>query len=68
MFHKMGVKISINSDDPGVFDTRIKSIDYFVVAIAWGFNLLDFKVIQLNEFDGTLMSLKGRFSAKALFC
>jgi len=35
MLHNMGVKVSINSDDPGVFNSRIKSVDYFVTALAW---------------------------------
>ena len=58
MLHNMGVKISLNSDDPGVFNTRIKAYDYLAVAVAWEFDLKDFKVIGYNEFDGTMMSKK----------
>jgi len=52
MLHNMGVKISINSDDPGVFNTRIKILDHFAIVVAWEFDLRDLKVIAYNEFDG----------------
>ena len=63
----MGVKISLNSDDPGVFNTRVKAFDFFVAILAWELDLKDIKVININEFDGSLMSIAGRYMAKSNF-
>lgn len=47
----MGLKITINNDDPTLYNTKGLDYDLFVAMACCGFDLLDLKVILLNSID-----------------
>lgn len=53
-FLNYGIKVSISSDDPGLFDTDTV-IDFFACAFSMEFDLLDFKRCILNSIECSLM-------------
>ena len=44
-FLNYGLKVSINSDDDGIFETSFLTWDFFVCAVSMEFNLFDFKKV-----------------------
>ena len=54
-YHNYGIKISLSSDDPGLFQTNI-FWDYFAAAISFEFTLLDFKRVIVNSIETACMS------------
>ena len=49
-----GVKITINSDDAGVFHTSIVD-DYVIMATQFGFTAADFKATNLVGLDASFL-------------
>lgn len=54
-FHNFGIKISLNSDDPGFFGTWYLNYDFFVTTVSCEFDLKDFKKVCLNSLEGSLL-------------
>jgi len=54
-YHNSGLRISLSSDDPGLFKTDT-TWDFFVACISFEFNLLDFKKIVVNSIECSCMS------------
>ena len=55
-YHNIGMKITINNDDPTIYYTKGVAYDFFVVAVAMEFDLLDIKCFVLNSVDGAQIS------------
>ena len=67
-YHNNGIKITINNDDPTLYNTKGVNYDFFVVAASMEFDLLDFKCFGLNSIDGSQISddLKEEYKTKFL--
>lgn len=53
-YHNSGVKISLNSDDIAIF--QLQTIwDFFMAALSFEFNLLDFKRVVINSIETSCM-------------
>lgn len=54
-YHNFGLKISISSDDPGLFQTT-SAWDFFAACISFEFTLLDLKRVILNSIETSCMN------------
>ena len=66
-YHNSGIKICINNDDPTLYNTKGVAYDFFVVAAAMEFDLLDFKCFGLNSIDGAEISEEVKNEYKKVF-
>ena len=55
-YHNNGIKITINNDDPTLYNTKGVAYDFFIVCVTMEFDLLDFKCFGLNSIDGARIS------------
>ena len=55
-YHNNGIKITINNDDPTLYNTKGVTYDFFVSVVTMEFNLLDLKCFGLNSIDGSQVS------------
>lgn len=62
-----GIKLTISSDDPGMFHYHDVTYDWAVVAKAWNLSLLQLKELALNSLDGAILSDEVRKKAKLNF-
>ena len=67
-YHNNGIKITINNDDPTLYNTKGVNYDYFVAGACMEFDLLDFKCFGLNSIDGAQIpeELKKEYKSKYL--
>ena len=67
-YHNIGIKITINNDDPTIYNTKGVNYDFFIVAASMEFDLLDFKCFGLNSIDGAQISeeMKNEYQLKFL--
>jgi adenosine deaminase CECR1 len=67
-YHNIGIKITINNDDPTLYNTKGVNYDFLIVASSMEFDLLDFKCFGLNSIDGAQISkeLKNEYKVKFL--
>lgn len=65
-YHNNGMKITINNDDPTLYNTKGVNYDFFIVAAAMEFDLLDFKCFGLNSICGAQISeeMKNEYKQK----
>jgi adenosine deaminase CECR1 len=65
-YHNNGIKITINNDDPTIYNTKGVNYDFFVAAASMEFDLLDFKCFGFNSIDGSQISneLKNEYKVK----
>ena len=54
-YHNFGLKISISSDDPGLFQTTT-TWDFFAACMSFEFTLLDLKRVILNSIETSCMN------------
>lgn len=57
---KNGVQISINSDDPGIFDYNGLSYDYWTIFLAWELDLKALKKLTMNALTYSTLSEEER--------
>jgi adenosine deaminase-related growth factor len=67
-YHNIGIKITINNDDPTIYNTKGVNYDFLIVAASMEFDLLDFKCFGLNSIFGAQISndLKKEYEDKFL--
>ena len=67
-YHNIGIKITINNDDPTLYNTKGVNYDFLIVAASMEFDLLDFKCFGLNSIEGAQISkeLKNEYKIKFL--
>jgi adenosine deaminase CECR1 len=67
-YHNIGIKITINNDDPSIYNTKGVNYDFLIVAASMEFDLLDFKCFGLNSIFGAQISndLKKEYESKFL--
>ena len=66
-YHNNGMKITINNDDPTIYNTKGVAYDFFIVSAAMEFDLLDFKCFGLNSIDGARVSDSMKNNYKTAF-
>ena len=66
-YHNNGMKITINNDDPTLYNTKGVAYDFFVSVVAMEFNLFDLKCFVLNSIDGSQISEELRKEYKDKF-
>jgi len=54
-FLNYGVRVSISSDDDGVFDTGFLTWDFFACAVSMDFNLSDFKIVCNDSIEASCL-------------
>ncbi|MCC9135651.1 hypothetical protein ACFSKU_12920 [Pontibacter silvestris] len=62
---KRGIQISINPDDPGIFDYVGVTPDYWSVFLAWELDLRDLKKLAINSITYSFLSAKEKEQALA---
>ena len=66
-YHNNGIKITINNDDPTLYNTKGVNYDFFVSIAAMEFNLFDLKCFGLNSIDGASISNEAKIKYKKKF-
>lgn len=66
-YHNNGIKITINNDDPTLYNTKGVNYDFFVSVAAMEFNLFDLKCFGLNSIDGAVISNELKIEYKKKF-
>ena len=66
-YHNNGIKITINNDDPTLYNTKGVNYDFFVSIAAMEFNLFDLKCFGLNSIDGASISNEAKIEYKKKF-
>ena len=66
-YHNCGMKITINNDDPTLYNTKGVIYDFFVASTAMEFDLLDFKCFGLNSITGAQIGSDIKNEYKKIF-
>lgn len=61
-----GLKVTVNSDDPGLFDTSL-SLDYAVLEDLYGFDAATFKKLNQIAFEASFVPLAERLKVRPEF-
>jgi len=62
-----GVKVSLNPDDHGFFDSPGVTLDYVLAYLAWDLNVCDLKQLCLNSIEFASISDADKKSLKSFF-
>ena len=62
-----GVKVSINPDDHGFFDTPGVTLDYLYAYLCWDLNLMDLKQLCLNSIEFAAIGDKDKKNLENFF-
>jgi adenosine deaminase len=65
-YFEEGLMVTINSDDPTMFDTSITN-EYLVLVQRFGFSLEEIRKINLNSIEASFMSDKEKDSMRGTF-
>ena len=62
-----GVKVTINPDDHGFFETKGVTMDYLLAYLCWDLNLIDMKQLCLNTIEFASINEEDKVALRNFF-